>query len=140
MDRTKFFGDKKKAQPKKKEEPKKKRAKVEPGSRGVYCGNQKKAPSGKVVGTPSECYKIGRRSGFAGGIESGVKEGTGRQIRRSIISKEVRSKAPRDFKKMSKDMVRDEARKKGVKNYSKMSKDDLVTRVATAKELRMYRS
>jgi hypothetical protein len=33
----------------------------------IYCGT-KKTPRGRVAGTKNQCYVIGRKSGFVGGI------------------------------------------------------------------------
>jgi len=107
---------------------------IKPVSKKIYCGD-KKVPSGRKAGTPNECYRLGIKSGFVGGIQ----KGTGQQIKRSIIAKEVRSKAPRDFKSMTRDQVSEFARKAKVRNYRKLSKDELVESVATRKELANYR-
>lgn len=103
-----------------------------------YCG-EGRVPRGKVRGTPGECYLIGRKSGFVGGLMKGEDVGTEKSMKRAKVGKEIKSKAKRDFKSMSKDNVRDIARQNKVKNYSKMSKDDLVKSVATRAELNDYR-
>lgn len=100
-----------------------------------YCGF-KKPPGGRRKGSPGECYNIGRKSGYAAGIQKGTEQ----QVTRSKVAKAAAKKAPIMFREMSKDMVRDMARRKGVRNYSRMTKDELVESVATARELRLYRA
>lgn len=39
----------------------------------IYCGANEAVPSGKVRGTPNQCYKTGIKSGFRAGLDTGEK-------------------------------------------------------------------
>lgn len=60
----------------------------------IYCGNKDRPPIGRVRGRPNQCFNVGRRSGFAAGIQEGLKQGVSKaKITRSINERTRRTVA-----------------------------------------------
>jgi hypothetical protein len=80
-----------------------------------YCGT-KKPSKAQRIGTPTECYYLGRKSGFVGGISKSNVELT-----------------QKGLGGLRKDVIREIAFRFNVKNYSNMLKTDLIDNILAKK-------
>lgn len=115
----------------------------------VYCGMLRPAPQNRSIGTPTQCFKKGLRSGFAAGIQKGKAQARQGQRTRELltatltkqqIAKEIEDKGINFLKqqlhlsKLTKDLIRSIATKlTGTPNqivgYSKMKREELIQRL-----------
>lgn len=102
--------------------PKKAKAKPAPPNPNAkpYCG-AKKVPKGERRGTSTECYFIGRKAGFVGGI-----------------SKSNVKLTQTGLGQLRKDVLREIAYRFNVKNYSHMLKADLINNILAKKGNKEY--
>lgn len=77
-----------------------------------YCGTKLIPPQGRPRGTASQCYILGRRSGFIGGISRGL-----------VNLNQV------ELNRLTKDVVRVIATRFNVVGYSRMTKDQLIQNI-----------
>ena len=77
-----------------------------------YCGTKTPPPQGRPRGTASQCFILGRRIGYFGGISKGLVKLTQGELNR-----------------LTKDVVRVIAMKFNVSGYSRMTKEQLITNI-----------
>ena len=81
-----------------------------------YCGTLKTPPNGRPRGSASQCFILGRRAGYIGGISKGLVKLTQGELN-----------------KLTKDVVRVIAMKFNVSRYSRMTKEQLITNILRVK-------
>jgi len=81
-----------------------------------YCGTKDNPPQGRPRGTSTQCFILGRRAGYIGGISKGLVKLTRGELN-----------------KLFKDVVRVIAMKFNITGYSRMSKDELITNILRVK-------
>lgn len=84
----------------------------------IYCGT-KNTPKNRIKGTSNQCFLLGRRAGYIGGITKGIVE-----LTQSSLNT------------LTKDVVRAIAQKFNVTGYSKMKKDELIRNILRLKKSR----
>ncbi len=81
-----------------------------------YCGTKTIPPQGRPRGTASQCFILGRRAGYIGGISKGLVKLTQGELN-----------------KLKKDVIRVIAMKFNVSNYSRMTKEQLIQNILRLK-------
>ena len=112
----------------------------------LYCGLLRPAPNDRTIGTPTECFKQGLRSGFVAGIQKGKKQEKTKQKTREVltasltrqqVAKEIEDKGLNFLKshlsldKLNKDLIRSLCTKltgteQAIPRYSTMTREQLV--------------
>jgi hypothetical protein len=84
----------------------------------IYCG-KKNTPKNRIKGTSNQCFLLGRKAGYVGGVSKGI----------------VELSQP-SLNTLTKDIIRAIAQKFNVTGYSKMNKDELIRNILRLKKTR----